>query len=82
MAFSETLAERIRQRLAWRSRTASVMLVLAVMVVTALVGGAGERPLPQKEAKIDATSLRHKVLCGYEGWFRCPDDHAKEGWRH
>lgn len=33
-------------------------------------------------AKIDATTLRHKVLCGYQGWFRCPDDPAKEGWRH
>lgn len=31
---------------------------------------------------IDATSLRHKVLCGYQGWFRCPGDPAGEGWRH
>ena len=30
----------------------------------------------------DATSLRHKVLCGYQGWFRCPGDPAGEGWRH
>jgi hypothetical protein len=31
---------------------------------------------------IDATTLHHKVLCGYQGWFRCPDDPANEGWRH
>jgi hypothetical protein len=31
---------------------------------------------------IDATTLRHKVLCGYQGWFRCPGDPAGEGWRH
>jgi hypothetical protein len=31
---------------------------------------------------IDTTTLRHKVLCGYQGWFRCPGDPAKVGWRH
>lgn len=31
---------------------------------------------------IDATTLQHKVLCGYQGWFRCPGDPAGEGWRH
>ncbi|MDB5307846.1 MAG: hypothetical protein JWO38_2048 [Gemmataceae bacterium] len=33
-------------------------------------------------ARIDASTLRHKVLCGYQGWFRCPCDPADEGWRH
>ncbi len=55
-------------------------LVLTVMVLMALVAVADEAPLPNKE--IDATSLRHKVLCGYQGWFRCPGDPVKEGWRH
>ena len=31
---------------------------------------------------IDATTLHHKVLCGYQGWFRCPADSANQGWRH
>jgi hypothetical protein len=31
---------------------------------------------------IDATTLHHKVLCGYQGWFRCPGDLADQGWRH
>jgi hypothetical protein len=35
-----------------------------------------------KPDAIDPKSLRGKVLCGYQGWFRCPDDPAKEGWRH
>ena len=33
-------------------------------------------------ADIDATTLHHKVLCGYQGWFRCPGDPAEEGWVH
>jgi hypothetical protein len=45
-------------------------------------GGADEKPPPKKEAEVDAATLRHKVLCGYQGWFRCPDDPAKVGWRH
>jgi hypothetical protein len=44
-------------------------------------GGADKKPLP-KHQKIDATTLRHKVLCGYQGWFRCPGDPAGLGWRH
>lgn len=33
-------------------------------------------------APIDATTLHHKVLCGYQGWFRCPGDPAGGGWGH
>lgn len=37
---------------------------------------------PGTPRPIDATTLRHKVLCGYQGWFRCSGDPANEGWRH
>lgn len=33
-------------------------------------------------AIVDARSVRGKVLCGYQGWFRCPGDSAKQGWIH
>ncbi len=40
-----------------------------------------DEPKAQKSG-IDATTLHHKVLCGYQGWFRCPGDPAEEGWKH
>ncbi len=32
--------------------------------------------------EVDATTLRGKVMCGYQGWFRCPGDAANMGWIH
>src|SRR5438552_3610117 len=30
---------------------------------------------------VDATTLHKKVLCGYQGWFRCPGDGGSQ-WIH
>lgn len=33
--------------------------------------------------QVDATTLDHKVMAGYQGWFRTPGDRdANEGWAH
>lgn len=53
--------------------------IAALLVLTARAGG-DERQAPP--AVIDATTLRHKTLCGYQGWFRCPGDGTGRGWRH
>jgi hypothetical protein len=31
---------------------------------------------------VDTASVRGKVMCGYQGWFRCPNDAASMGWIH
>jgi hypothetical protein len=36
----------------------------------------------QTHNDIDAKTIRGKVLCGYQGWFRCPGDGAEQGWVH
>lgn len=32
--------------------------------------------------QVDATTLTRKVMVGYQGWFRCPGDSSRDGWRH
>ena len=36
----------------------------------------------QRAKEVDATSLQGRVMCGYQGWFRCPGDAADMGWVH
>ena len=33
-------------------------------------------------ATVDASTLRRKLMCGYQGWFRCPGDAFNRGWIH
>ena len=41
------------------------------------------QPCRGEEAnKIPADTLQHKVMCGYQGWFRCPGDGTQDGWLH
>jgi hypothetical protein len=48
-----------------------------------LATGVGHsQPTDVNNPAIDAATLRHKVLCGYQGWFRCPGDPAGQGWLH
>ncbi|HVJ79699.1 MAG TPA: glycoside hydrolase family 71/99-like protein [Planctomycetia bacterium] len=52
-------------------------LTLATAIALAVPGAANEPP-----AKVDPVGLKGKVMCGYQGWFRCPGDPAKRGWLH
>jgi hypothetical protein len=31
---------------------------------------------------VDATTIHHKVMCGYQGWFKTPGDGTGLGWSH
>jgi hypothetical protein len=31
---------------------------------------------------VDTKTMHHKVMCGYQGWFRCAGDSSGQGWRH
>jgi hypothetical protein len=48
-------------------------------VLLSLLAAAGASA---KTRAVDATTLKGKVMCGYQGWFRCPGDAAKMGWVH
>ena len=44
---------------------------------------AQQRPVPTTQIQsVSAQSVRGKVMCGYQGWFRCKDDASGLGWIH
>ncbi len=53
---------------------------LPIVLALALSGSAGSKAIADEV--VDATTLRGKVVCGYQGWFRCPGDAANLGWVH
>ena len=36
----------------------------------------------EPEKVVDSTTIRHKVMCGYQGWFKTPGDGTDLGWVH
>lgn len=37
---------------------------------------------PLVHASVDASTMEHKLLMGYQGWFSCPSDGSNTGWFH
>ena len=59
-----------------------------VCIALLACGGTGQSAAVEPEVRraehlvVDATTLKRKVLCGYQGWFRCPGDGTRDGWLH
>ncbi len=52
------------------------------LLAMCLVSGLFPAPAAVIAQPLDASTLRGKILCGYQGWFRCPKDRADMGWIH
>src|SRR5271170_3359263 len=61
-----------------RHFTVIIISTVQVLVVSSMIG-----MLPSANAlSADFSTLIGKHVVGYQGWFSCPDDKAKLGWRH
>ena len=60
----------------------SLRLALARHFTTLLALVCCTLPSPAAAQPVDPSTLRHKTLVGYQGWFRCPGDGTADGWKH
>ena len=52
-----------------------------IFAITSLVL-CGTVKLHASPELVDSSTLRGKVMCGYQGWFNCQGDGAELGWKH
>ncbi len=57
----------------WRMKLLFVRLLFAITAVWFANAGC---------AAVDTSTLKGKIMCGYQGWFNCEGDGAERGWVH
>jgi hypothetical protein len=82
-------ARSSRERSTILYRSCAAVLIAAAMVGVGCAASADKVPAtetaeaPAAADVVDATSLDHKMLFGYQGWFLCAGDGSPvNGWRH
>jgi len=53
----------------------AMMILVAILASTVYFAA-------QAQDTVDATTLTGKYMCGYQGWFECPNDGSGGGWFH
>ena len=65
----------------WRREICGLALGLGLGLAKAGEPSTASPAFPH-DAVVEATSLRGKIMCGYQGWFRCRGDASGLGWIH
>src|SRR5258708_29033991 len=58
------------------------LLALAILGCVAIPSGLARAQDAYRKPLVDASTLKGKLIMGYQGWFNCPGDGTTVGWWH
>lgn len=65
-----------------KSLVAAEIGALAILALFAIRHVDAAERADAATSPVNAKTLHRKVMCGYQGWFRCPGDGTDDGWLH